>query len=174
MKQMQSRHVVLDVETTGLSAARGDRVIEIGAVALEGREVVDEFHSLIDVDQRISRNAQRVHGISEEMLRGKPTPAEVFPAFHEFIKGSVLVAHNARFDLSFLRHEFGRLGFGLPNRSQCTLRLSRRLYPGLPNYRLETIARYLFGSLGEEIRLHRALIDAQLTARVWLAMAARI
>ncbi len=166
---LTERWVVVDVETTGFSPGR-DRIIEIGAVAGEGRRITDEFHTLIDPGRPVPRQAQRVHRITDAMLRGEPCAGEVLPDFHRFIGQSPLVAHNAQFDMAFLRHEFGRLGFGLPNPSHCTLRLSRSALPTLPNHRLETVARHLFGSLEEGERLHRALADARLTARVWLAL----
>jgi len=165
-----ARHVIFDVETTGFSPSRGDRVIEIGAVAVEGGVVVAEFSSLIDAGRRIPLQAQRVHGISNAMLAGQPFPEEVFPRFHEFVSGAVLVGHNVRFDVDFVRHEFGRLGLGLNNHVLCTLELSRRHFPLLPNHRLETVARNILGGLPEVMTLHRALDDARLTARVWLAM----
>lgn len=161
--------VVVDVETTGFSPGR-DRIIEIGAVAGEGQRITDEFQTLIDPGRPVPKQAQRVHRISDAMLRGEPCAGEVLPDFHRFIGASVLVAHNAQFDVAFLRHEFGRLGLGLPNPSHCTLRLSRSALPTLPNHRLETVARHLFGPLDKDMHLHRALADARLTARVWMAL----
>ena len=99
-----NRYVALDVETTGLSPKNGDRVIEIGAVAIEDRCIVAEFSSLIDVDKMIPWQVQQVHGITNEMLEGEPKSDEVLPKFYKFIAGSILVAHNASFDIRFLRH----------------------------------------------------------------------
>lgn len=121
----------------------------------------------------IDPRAEAVHGITSEMLRNNPTPAEVFPLFWEFIGNSQLIAHNARFDVGFLRAEFRRLGFRMTNTVHCTLNLSRRLYSRLPNYRLETVYRHLCGEIDEGTRRHRALDDARLTAKVWLAMGER-
>lgn len=167
---MKQHWVVVDVETTGLSPHRGDRVIEIGAVAIVEGKIVGEFHSLVNAGRRIPSFVQRVHGITDDMLVGQPRPDEVMPRFREFITNAVLVAHNARFDTGFLRHEFGRLGLLLVNRTVCTLQMSRRRFPHLPNHRLETVARHLFGGLPEDGLLHRALADARLTARVWMEM----
>ena len=154
------RHVVLDLETTGLSHRRGDRVIEVGAVAVECGGITEEFHSLIDAGRPISPYARRVHGISEAMLAGQPSPETVFPALKTFLRGSPLVCHNAPFDLGFLRAEFSRCGLALPNPFRCTLRLSRRRYPHLTDHRLETVARHLLGEIPTGFRLHRALADA--------------
>jgi DNA polymerase III subunit epsilon len=102
--------VAFDVETTGLSPLRGHRVIEIGAVRIVNGASREEFHSLIDCGGSISMSSQRIHGITPAMLRGQPQPSVAFAAFRNFIGQAPLAAHNARFDMSFLRHEFGRLG----------------------------------------------------------------
>ncbi len=134
-----NRYVALDVETTGLSPKSGGRVIEIGAVAIEYQSIVAEFSSLIDVGKRIPWRVQQVHGITNDMLEGEPKPDEALPEFYKFIAESILIAHNATFDIRFLRHEFALLGMNLNNRSLCTLKMSRKQYPHLPNHKLETI-----------------------------------
>ena len=78
-----NRYVALDVETTGLSPQNGDRVIEIGVVAIEGQSIVDQFRSLIDIDKRIPWQVQQVHGISNEMLCGEPKPAQMHRALDD-------------------------------------------------------------------------------------------
>lgn len=165
-----SRIVALDVETTGLSPSHGHRVIEIGAVAIENGRMIKEFHALVNPGRRISRAAQEVHGITDEMLVGHPSPEIVYPEFHRFITGSLLVAHNAPFDIAFLRHEFYRLGLSLNQSVVCTLDRSRRYCRGLSNYRLETVARYFLGELPFDGKHHRALDDARLVAQVWMAL----
>lgn len=165
-----SRIIVVDVETTGMSVSRGGRVIEIGAVAVEQGQVVAEFDTLIDSGAAISYGAFRVHGISDEMLAGKPAPQDVWQWFREFAGVSPLVAHNAPFDSTFVRHELGLLGLVLPNQWHCTVRLARRLLPQLPNHKLDTVYRYLFGSLPEGVNRHRALDDARMAARVWVEL----
>jgi len=164
------RFIAVDVETTGLSTTRGDRIIEIGAVALEGTRVVEEFHALISVNERIHPAAQQVHGITNEMLLGKPIAGAVMPEFRTFIEDSTLLAHNAKFDMGFIGHEFLRLGMGLTNPYHCTLELIRRLYPKLRNHKLETVYQHLFGRIPEQTMRHRALDDARLVARVWMEM----
>lgn len=160
------RWVVVDLETTGLSSRR-DRIIEIGAVAGDGGEITGEFHSLIDIGHPIPWQAQKVHGITDAMLRNQPAPAIVLEEFYQFMGQSALVAHNASFDMGFLRHEFGRLGFGLTNRNYCTLRLARQHFPQLPNHRLETVFRHLGGVIDGSVQRHRALDDARMAAFVW-------
>ena len=165
-----NRHVALDVETTGFSPQNGDRVIEIGAVAIKDRCIVAEFSSLIDVDKMIPWQVWQVHGITNEMLEGEPKPDDVWSEFYEFIAGSILVAHNASFDIGFLRNEFALLGMSLNNRSLCTLKMSRKLYPYLPNHKLGTVSRYLLGESCEQMKMHRALDDAKLAGMIWLEM----
>ena len=164
------RHVVVDVETTGLSPRHGHRVIEIGAVALEKGAVVEEFTTLIDAGVRIPPEVQAIHGITEEMLEGQPTPEEVLPCFYGFIAGSVLIAYNAAFDILFLRHEFARLNLGLPHRHLCTLEMSRRRFPRLADHTLETVYLHLFPDADFLRQSHRALDDARMTAQIWLTM----
>lgn len=142
------RHVIIDLETTGLSPRHGHRVIEIGAVAVENGAIAEEFSTLIDSGFLIPPQVQAIHGITDEMLEGQPPPEEVFPRFYAFIAGSILVAHNSAFDIRFLRHEFARLKMTLPHRHLCTLELSRLHLPRLPDHTLETIYLHLFPDAG--------------------------
>jgi DNA polymerase III subunit epsilon len=167
---MQSRYVAIDVETSGISLLRGSRVIEVAAVELRGGKVVAEFASLINVVCDIHPAATRVHGITRRMLHGSPGPDEVWRGFLDFAGNSPLIAHNASFDLGFVRHELGLLRLSLPNRGICTLRLARRSLPQLSSHRLESVARNVLGGIPDDCRLHRALGDARLAARVWLAL----
>lgn len=164
------RHVVFDVETTGLYPHRGHRIIEIGALGIEGGQAISEFHSLVNIGKRIPLSVQRIHGITNEMLADQPSSAEVMSEFKKFIRSNTLVAHNAKFDMGFISREFLRLGMGLSNPYHCTLELSRSLYPRLRNHKLETVYRHLFGKLPEQIMRHRALDDARLVARIWQEM----
>jgi DNA polymerase III epsilon subunit family exonuclease len=165
-----SRYIVFDVETTGLRLWRNDRIIEIGAVAVIGEDMAEEFHTLIDADKPITKTAQKIHGITREMLAGQPKSEEALRAFQQFIGSSTLVAHNVDFDIGFLGHEYSRIGQGLRNRHICTLKLNRKLYPALPDYRLETVAKHILGVEIDKNRRHRALDDARLTARIWMKM----
>lgn len=164
------RCIVLDVETTGLSPARGDRVIEIGAVAMVDGEVASEFGTLIHIKKKIHWRAQRIHGITDAMLLGNPPSEEVFSYLHRFISGSAIIAHNAQFDIGFLKHEFRCIGIPFNPEYHCTLEMSRRLFPKLTNHKLETVYKHLCGELPHNMHRHRALDDARLTARVWMEM----
>jgi DNA polymerase-3 subunit epsilon len=162
--------VCFDVETSGLSPATGGRVIEIGAVSIRQGTIDAEFSTLIQVDCAIHWAAERVHGISRAMLRGQPSPAEIWPDFLAFVGDAPLVAHNARFDERFLRFELEQLGMTLRNPVHCSLVASRRNFPRLQSHRLEAVARHVLGEIPSDCRLHRALGDARLLARVWVAM----
>lgn len=164
------RIVIIDVETTGLSVKRGGRVIEVGAVAVVGGVIVDELDTLIDTGADISYGAYLVHGISQDMLRGKPHPKVVWSSFLEFVGDAPLVAHNAPFDSSFVCNEVSLLGKLIPNSWYCTVQLARKHLPHLPNHKLDTVYRYLFGSLPVSVQRHRALDDARLAARIWMEL----
>ncbi len=165
-----SRYIAVDVETCGLPAGRGGRVVEVGAVVLEGGVVVAEMNSLIDTGAVIQYRAFQVHGISEAMLYGKPSPEDVWGNFREFVGDTPLIAHNAPFDRSFVRHELELLGCALPNQWHCTVRLARQKLPQLHNHKLDTVYRHLFGALPLSVQRHRALDDARLAARIWVAL----
>ncbi|HEY9160753.1 MAG TPA: 3'-5' exonuclease [Desulfomonilia bacterium] len=162
--------VLIDIETTGLYPGRGARVIEVGAVGLSVMEIKREFGSLIDAGKRIPANITKVNGITTDMLAGMPGPEKIWPAFINFIGDSTLVAHNASFDMSFIRHELSRLGLNIGNKTICSLELSKKVFPGLANYKLETLAKHLLGGVPEGLKLHRALSDARLLAMVWIEM----
>ncbi len=170
MKYDNKTLIFIDVETTGLEAIRGHRVIEVGAVRFEEGKIINEFDSFIQTGRSISPGATKIHGITNAMMIGKPHPAIVYPALHEFIGKNPLVAHNARFDRTFLQREFKLLGMEMTNRMICTLEMSRRRFPELPNYRLETVARHVLGNLPATARLHRAIDDARITAKIFMAM----
>ncbi len=167
---MPEKYVAVDVETSDLSPARGGRVIEIAAVVVEEQSILEEYSTLINAPCLINPAAKKVHGISRRMLADYPTPAEVWPQFLQFIGSAPLIAHNARFDIGFLRHELALLDLPLVNRNYCTLALARKHYAHLPNHRLSTVARHLLGDIPTDCRLHRALGDARLAARVWIIL----
>ncbi len=137
---------------------------------MENNQAVSEYQSLIYVDVAIPRHISKIHGITNDVLAGQPTPEQIYPAFKEFISDSLLIAHNADFDIGFLRSEFSRLNLRLQNPSICTLKISRRRYPRLPNHKLETLYRRLVGPVPPDAQRHRALADARMVAAVWMAM----
>lgn len=166
------REIVFDTETTGLSHKEGDRVIEIGALELRnGFPTGATFHVLIDPQGRaVHPDALAVHGISDEMLRGKETFADILPRFLEFFGEGNLVAHNAPFDIGFLNAELERVGAEplAAERVVDTLAIARRRFPGARNTLDGLCAR--FGVDASARELHGALIDTELLAQVYLEL----
>lgn len=162
--------VVLDLETTGLGKPGEIRIMELGALRLEGGIPTVEFHSLVDPGEPIAERVQRLTGITDAMVAGAPAIGPVFEKFLEFARGATLVAHNMPFDGSFLNHEMVRLsGHELEQPLLCTVRLARRLLPDLPDYHLDDLARHF----GIEVReRHRSLGDVRATAAVFRALLA--
>lgn len=168
------RQIVLDTETTGLEVEKGHRIIELGCVELVNRRRTHRtLHHYLQPDREIDPGAQEVHGISAEMLAGKPRFADVAREFLEFIADAELVIHNADFDVGFLNAELGVLGADAPRIPGCctvvdTLALARRLHPGQRNSLDALCKRYAVDNTGRAF--HGALLDAQLLADVYLAM----
>lgn len=160
--------VILDFETTGLSPTGGDRAIEIGAVKLVNGKVVEQFQGLMNPGFAVSSFIADYTGITNAMLQGAPSCTEVMTAFCQFIKGSHLVAHNASFDKRFLDAELDLLGLGYEGDFACSLLLARRLYQMAPNHKLGTLIQYK--EISANGRFHRALYDAEMTAKLWLVM----
>lgn len=166
--------VALDVETTGLHAARGHRVIEIGCAEVVDRELTGRvFHRYVDPERGIDAGAQRVHGISRERLRGEPKFAEVLDELLDFVRDAEVLIHNAQFDLSFLDAELRRAGRAESFRSCCrkvtdTLPMARRIFPE-GSRRLDDLCDRLGVDRSERAR-HGALLDARLLAQVYLRM----
>jgi DNA polymerase-3 subunit epsilon len=168
------RQVVLDTETTGLDAAAGHRVIEIGCVELLHRRYSDRnFHRYINPERSVDAGALAVHGIEEEFLATQPVFADIAREFLDFVEGCELVIHNANFDVGFINHELARID-GAPRdiRDICdvkdTLSLARRMHPGQRNSLDALAKRYEVDNSQRE--LHGALLDAQILAEVYLAM----
>lgn len=167
------REIVLDTETTGFEPHLGHRLVEIAALEIEdflptGRS----FHAYIDPERDMPPEAERVHGLSAEFLRGKPRFAdpEVAHAFLDFVGEAPLVAHNAAFDRAFVNWELGLAGLpDLPDaRWVDTLALARRRFPGMQNS-LDALCKRFRISLSEREK-HGALIDARLLAAVYLEL----
>lgn len=137
---------------------------------MENNQIINEYQSLVRVNRSIPEHVSKIHGITEEMLYNQPAPEQVYPELKYFISDSLLVAHNAKFDIGFLRSEFQKLNLSINNQSICTLEISRRRYPRLPNYKLGTIYRHLIGEQPADVQRHRALDDARMVAAIWLAM----
>lgn len=164
--------VVVDVEATGAKTPP-NRLIELGAYRIRGGRIVDKFMQLVNPEIPIPRFVVTLTGISNEMVKSAPVFAEVAPQWLDFVSDSVLVAHNAPFDTSFLNHEISRVypGHRMLNPHLCTVRLSRRVLPNIANHRLDTIADHFSIPI---ISRHRAGSDALATAEIFLLLLSKL
>lgn len=164
--------VVLDFETTGLSPDCGDRAIEIGAVKIVDGQIVERFQKLMNPGFAISGFIAEYTGITNAMLRNAAPCCEVMGEFHEFLGTHNLVAHNASFDRKFLDAELSRISRSYAGSFSCSMLLARRLIQDAMNHKLETLVRHL--GIQAEGAFHRALYDAEMAGKIWLAMLERI
>jgi DNA polymerase-3 subunit alpha (Gram-positive type) len=156
--------VVIDVETTGLDPAE-DRVCEVGAIRLAGGEERARFQSLVQPGRPMPETARAKHGITDEMLRDAPPFARIAAELRQFMAGSVLVAQNADFDVSFLNAEFQRAGMSrLALAAIDTILLARKVKPGLATYNLDTLAYHFKLKFRER---HRSIGDCEVTGAVF-------
>jgi DNA polymerase-3 subunit epsilon len=159
--------VMLDFETTGLSPAMGDRITEVAALRIVDGRIVERYVSLINCKVRIPSFITHLTGISQAMVDAAPPVDQVVPELLEFIGGDALSAHNASFDEKFLKAEAERLGLAMRHDGLvCSLKLSRRVFPGMSSYKLGLLS----GQLGIRFRsaAHRAESDAEVAAEVLL------
>ena len=156
-------YVLLDLETTGGNAVH-DRITEVAAVRMENGREVARWSSLVNPGTTISPFIQSLTGITQAMVADAPSFGEIAPRLQQLLDGAVLVAHNVRFDHSFLLHEFARLGLTLRIKTLCTVRLSRRLYPQHRSHGLDALMQR--HDLQTTAR-HRAMGDVEVVQR-WL------
>ena len=169
------RQVVFDLETTGFKFSEGHRIVEIGGIEMMNGAVTGRsFHTYIDPERDMPIEAYRVHGLSEEFLRGKPkfTDAVAGPGFCEFVGDAELIAHNGiGFDLPFLNAELKAAGLGaLKNPIKDTLHLARRKFPGAPANLDALCARFGIDTTEREKDGHGALLDSKLLAAVYIEL----
>ena len=162
-------YTVFDTETTGLNPSDGDEIIQIGATRIVNGKLLraECFEQLIDPQRAMLPAAIAIHGIQPEMLAGQPKIAEVLPAFHAFAADTVLVAHNAAFDMRFLQMKEAATGLRFDQPVLDTLLLSAVVHPNQESHRLEAIAERLDVSV---LGRHTALGDALVTAEVFLRL----
>ena len=157
---------VLDLETTGFSF-RTEKITEIGIMKVKNGEVIDEFACFVNPEKPIPQRVVEVTNITDDMVKDAETIDKVFPKMMEFIGDSILVAHNADFDIGFLKYNAKELGFTLNNTYMDTLRLAKELFPDYKKYKLGIIAE----NLGIKVEVaHRALDDVDTTVKVLKVM----
>jgi len=162
-------YTVFDTETTGLNPSNGDEIIQIGATRIVNGKLLrqESFEQLVDPRRDLSPESVKIHGITPDMLAGQPTIAKVLPAFHAFAQDTVLIAHNAAFDMRFLQLKEDLTGLRFDQPVLDTLLLSAVVHPNQESHRLEAIAERLnLAILGR----HTALGDAIVTAEVLLKL----
>ena len=165
------REVVFDTETTGLNAALGDRLVEIGCVELVNRvETGRVYHAYYNPERPMAPEAQAVHGLSDAFLADKPFFGDLVEDLLDFIDDSPLVAHNASFDFAFLNEELSRINRPdiAPARMIDTLSLSRSKFPGA-KHSLDALCTRFGIDRSHRIK-HGALLDAQLLAQVYVEL----
>lgn len=163
------REIVLDTETTGLDALRGDRLVEIGCVEMFNHMPTGQtFHVYINPERDMPQEAFAVHGLSSEFLSDKPLFVAVADEFLEFIGDAPLIIHNASFDIGFINMELERLKRQAIPRDRLvdTLLLARRKHPGVSNRLDDLCSRYAIDN--SRRTKHGALLDAELLAEVYI------
>ncbi|MEM1221060.1 MAG: exonuclease domain-containing protein [Bacteroidota bacterium] len=164
MKGKKDRlYAIVDLETTGGRASR-DKITEIAIVLHDGQQILDQFESLVNPECPIPYGITELTGISQEMVTDAPKFYEIAKKVVEMTEGAVFVAHNVRFDYSFLQAEFRRLGFTFSRKNLCTVRLSRKAFPGLPSYSLGKLIRHFDIQVPAR---HRAMADTLATVELF-------
>jgi len=165
------REIVLDTETTGLDPADGHRIVEIGCVELDDHVPTGiTFQRYLNPERLVPVESQRVHGLTDDFLSDKPVFSAIGADLVEFLGDAPLVIHNASFDLKFLNAEFLRISYPLisPARAIDTIEIAKSKLPGV-RYSLDELCKR-FGIDVSGRRKHGALLDAELTARVYLEL----
>src|ERR1035438_1404460 len=155
--------VFVDLETTGGSAAY-DRITEVGIVRVTNGELIEEWSSLVNPERPIPAYIEAFTGISNQMVAGAPRFAEIAAVVRQKLQGAVFVAHNARFDYSFLRSEFLKSDRNFSAQILCTVKLSRRLFPEYARHNLDAVMERNGLTCGAR---HRALGDAKVLHDFW-------
>lgn len=163
-QSLDSEYVVFDIETTGLSSSQ-DKIIEIGAVKVSGNKIVDTYSTFVNPEVQLSEKITKLTSITDDMLVDAPKIDSVLPEFLNFVGNSVLVAHNANFDVGFIRQNASDMNIEVKNTVLDTLELSRTLFPQLSKHKLDVVAKHLDVSLENH---HRAVDDAGATAEIFI------
>ena len=163
-QSLDDAFVVFDIETTGLNPDK-DRITEIGAVKVEGGKITGRFSTFVNPETPIPPHITKLTGITDDMVKDAPVIGEALEDFLQFSEGCVMVAHNAEFDISFIRHECRVRGKNTDFTVLDTLQLCRNLFPELGRYKLNIVAKHLGVTLENH---HRAVDDSKATADILL------
>lgn len=157
------KYAIVDIETTGGMSHR-DKITEIGIVIHDGEKIVDSWESLINPERNIPANITRITGITNDMVQDAPKFFEVAKKVVELTEGAIFVAHNVRFDYGFIKNAFENLGYTYTRKQLCTVRLTRKSFPGLRSYALGNLIKHFDIKVNAR---HRALDDAMATAIIF-------
>lgn len=161
---MKKYYIVLDLETTWLHPYRHG-ITEIAAVKFDGEKIIDQFHSLINPERHISKGIERLTWITNEMVADAPIISKVMPDFRDFLADEYIVGHNVSFDYRFINHyHYECFESYLQNETICTMKLSRRYLPELPNKKLWTVCQHFWVT---NTQAHRAMSDTLATLEVF-------
>jgi DNA polymerase-3 subunit alpha (Gram-positive type) len=163
-QSMDQTYVVFDLETTGFSPVN-DHIIEIGAVRMEKDQIIDRFSTFVNPGVPIPYRIEKLTSINDQMVSASPSIEEVLPKFLEFCKGCVLVAHNARFDVGFIRENCRRMGLPTEYPYVDTMGISRAILPDQSKHTLDALVKVMGVKLNDH---HRAVNDAEATAELFL------
>ncbi|MEO1257823.1 MAG: exonuclease domain-containing protein [Bacteroidota bacterium] len=156
---MDKLFAIIDIETTG-GRAVNDKITEVAIVLHDGQKILDQFETLVNPERSIPYGITELTGITNEMVAEAPRFYEVAKKIVQMTEGAIFVAHNVRFDYSFIQEEFRRLGFTYMRKNLCTVRLARKAFPGLPSYSLSNLIRHFNLNVGAR---HRAMGDTMAT-----------
>ena len=165
------REIILDIETSGLDYKEGHRIIEIGCVELNRKEVGSHFHRYINPLKTLTEENIKIHGITNEFLEDKPLFEDVAEEFLNFIQDSSIIAHNANFDVGFLNHELGKLSKPpiAKDRVVDTVVIARNRFPG-QQVNLDALVKKLKVNTLVDREFHGALKDAKILTDVYLEL----
>lgn len=163
--------VAFDFETTGLYAGQ-DSIVELGAVKFKNGTILESFEQLVDPGRPMPADSIRISGITDAMLAGQPNLTKILPDFMKFLQGSVLIAHNAGFDMGFLRTALDRNGMQFPENPLIdTQILAKKAYPGQKSYSLQNLVNFLRFPPNQA---HRALDDSLMCMKLFQSCASQL
>ncbi|WP_458659163.1 exonuclease domain-containing protein [Candidatus Vidania fulgoroideorum] len=157
--------IVIDTETTGLNPEKGDRIIEIACVEIKKGKIINSFHSYLNVKKKIDKKAYKIHGIKKNFLKKKPYFKEIKKKLYKIIKNSIIVSHNANFDIKFIKNEYKILGEKINLKAIDTLKIARKMFPGKKNSLIKFCERL---KIKIKKKMHSAINDAKILAQVFL------
>ena len=169
-QSLDNKFVVFDIETTGFSAVN-DRIIEIGAVKVENGEIVDRYSTFVNPERPIPFEIEKLTGINDGMVVDAAVIEDILPEFLAFSEDCIMVAHNAEFDMSFIKENCRRMNLLRKFTVVDTLAMARSMLPDLKNYKLDTVVEAVGGTLENH---HRAVEDAESTADIFVKFVARL